>query len=370
MRNHRLLLFSCLLGASLHAVFGNSPTVDEKKFRITPLAGPGYTPEMGFVIGGGILMSWYPGDDPSSVSRSTMPLMFTWATAGGISATAKPQTFWFDDFLRLDFTLEAKSMPDNYWGVGYDAGRSYEKGPDTAYRQRMWAIDPNIRFRVIPNLYVGTLWDVGLTIAEEVNPNMESNPEFIDSGSTIYHSGFGFSVQYDTRDFPQNAWKGLLLESKATFYFEALGSSQTYQNLKLDYRQYQTLWRKGAVLAWQIAAEEAWGDIPWSAYPQIGSPFDLRGYYRGRFRDEAVIWGITEYRHTFLKKTGELSKFGFVAWVGVGALGNSLVTLDGALFNTGLGFRFEVQPRLNVRMDLGYAPPKTVGFYFNFQEAF
>ncbi len=36
---------------------------------------------MGFVLGGGFLMSWYTGDNPDTVTRSSMPVMFT---VGGV----------------------------------------------------------------------------------------------------------------------------------------------------------------------------------------------------------------------------------------------------------------------------------------------
>jgi hypothetical protein len=78
---------------------------------------------------------------------------------------------------------------------------------------------------------------------------------------------------------------------------------------------------------------------------------------------------IPEYRHTFKKKNGELSKQGAVVWAGVGTLGDAVSNLDGWLPNIGLGYRFEVQPRMNVRFDIGFGK-ESMGFYFNFCEAF
>ena len=37
--------------------------------------------------------------------------------------------------------------------------------------------------------------------------------------------------------------------------------------------------------------------------------------------------------------------------------------------NFGLGFRFEVEPRMNLRLDLGFGK-NSAGFYFSFNEAF
>ena len=66
-----------------------------------------------------------------------------------------------------------------------------------------------------------------------------------------------------------------------------------------------------------------------------------------------------------------LSHVGFVAWAGCGFMGPNMVKMEGALPNLGLGLRIEVQPRMNVRFDLGRnTVNKQTLFYFNMTEAF
>ena len=65
----------------------------------------------------------------------------------------------------------------------------------------------------------------------------------------------------------------------------------------------------------------------------------------------------------------ECFSMGAVGWVGVGTLGETVGEFDKWLPNFGLGFRFEVQPRMNLRIDFGFGK-ETTGFYFNFNEAF
>ena len=64
-----------------------------------------------------------------------------------------------------------------------------------------------------------------------------------------------------------------------------------------------------------------------------------------------------------------MSKHGVVAWLGVGSIGTDPSEFKNWLPNAGLGYRFEVQPRMNVRVDIGFGR-ETSGFYFNFNEAF
>jgi hypothetical protein len=112
---------------------------------------------------------------------------------------------------------------------------------------------------------------------------------------------------------------------------------------------------------------------------QVGNPFNLRGYYWGQYRDRVGSYGILEYRYKFMTdKENRLrpyegrkeSRHGFVVWVGLGAIGNDFGAQWGNWMpNAGVGYRFEVQPRMNARIDIGWGY-ETVGLYFNFNEAF
>ena len=71
----------------------------------------------------------------------------------------------------------------------------------------------------------------------------------------------------------------------------------------------------------------------------------------------------------FNKSSGELSRHGMVAWMGTGSVAENLSGFSNWLPNFGFGYRFEVQPRMNLRIDIGMGR-ETSGFYFNFNEAF
>jgi hypothetical protein len=111
----------------------------------------------------------------------------------------------------------------------------------------------------------------------------------------------------------------------------------------------------------------------------VGNPFNLRGYYWGHYRDVAGTYGLLEYRYKIMTdKQNRLrpyegrkeSRHGFVAWVGLGAIGPGYGDqLGNWMPNAGFGYRFEVQPRSNARLDVGFGH-ETWGVYFNFNEAF
>ena len=82
-----------------------------------------------------------------------------------------------------------------------------------------------------------------------------------------------------------------------------------------------------------------------------------------------MIFFLGEYRHMFEKSSGGLSKHGMVAWMGRGSIATDPSGFENWLRNFGFGYRFEVQPRMNLRVDIGIGK-ETSGFYFNFNEAF
>jgi outer membrane protein assembly factor BamA len=187
----------------------------------------------------------------------------------------------------------------------------------------------------------------------------------------------GAVVRYDSRDVTVNAWKGLYLDAQALLYGPYLGGDNAYQMVMVDYRQYHRInHRDGRVLAWQMVSRMTFGEVPYGEMSQLGSPFGLRGYTWGQYRDKSMWYLMAEYRHTFLKGSGQLSRHGAVVWVGAGSIYDledngytSGAETNRLLPNAGLGYRLEVQPRLNMRLDFGIGR-KTTGFYFNIVEAF
>jgi len=128
------------------------------------------------------------------------------------------------------------------------------------------------------------------------------------------------------------------------------------------------------VLALNWRSRYTFGEPPFTSLLPLGTSLDLRGLKFGQFRDFYVNYFLAEYRYKlYLKK--KPTPLGFVAWGGVGSIGPSF---NDALFkrvlpSVGIGVRFEVQPRLNMRADFGWAPSKkesNTATFFNFLESF
>ena len=346
------------------------PAPDSGKFRLTPVLAPAYNPEMEFLIVGGALMSWKVGRNPLRIQRSTLTATVSYSTIGALNLNSTLTSFWLDDRLRINADFSLKDMPDNYWGVGFEAGLEPSRGDSTTSYQREWfKISPRVTWKVGEHLYVGGTFDLNRTIASDVNPVMAADPAYQHYGSENANLGLGGVVQFDSRDVTANAWRGVYLSLTATSYGGFLGGDNTFQIYLLDYRHYVTLGRVGRTLAWQAKARVGAHGVPWSELSVLGAGSDLRAYIDGRFRDRTTISGMLEYRLMFTRTDRTLSRHGYVVWAGGGTLGNDFPTLRGFVPAAGVGYRFELQPRANVRVDFGFGRNSS-GIYFNFTEAF
>ena len=344
-------------------------------WRVTPYVAPAYTPEMGALLAAGGLFSFQTSMADTVSQRSSFPVVMSYSTTGAITASTVLNSFWNEDRLRIPVDLWFKSMPDNYYGVGHDAGRYTAKSESTTAYARTWFwFNPRVLLKIRGPLYGGLDWDINYTRADDPGPVMLADPTFQATGSESFNHGLGVVLQYDTRDVPVNAWYGMFFSGRARFYGTALGGDHNYQIYDFDYRYYIPLREAGGrTLTWQFRTRIGKGDVPWAELSQPGTPFDMRGYRWGRYRDKSMLYMLAEYRHMIMRKGGKIGPHGIVAWLGTFSIGPEARDFTDWLPNFGVGYRFEVQPRMNLRLDVGFAQEVDgwqPAIYFNFNEAF
>ncbi len=344
--------------------------IRDGKWMITPVFGPGYTPELGFTIAGGALTSFRTDKSDTLLQRSSLPVTIGISTTGAYFVSGKLSSFWLHDKIRAYSDVWFKNMPDNYFGIGYENGKDTEKSDSTTKYTRTWIqFYPKVFWQIKKNFFLGGMIDLNYTKGKDACGVVESDPAYMEYNNKPFNTGLGLSFQYDSRDFAVNAYKGMFAEVAASFYGSYLGGDNVYQVYSVDLRDYIRLFKEGQLLALQVKGRFAVGDVPYGEMSQLGTPFDLRGYYWGQYRDKSMLFFIGEYRHKFYKSNGKPSIHGMVAWVAGGSIGGSVSDLTNFLPNAGIGYRLEVQPRMNVRLDFGVGQ-KAYGFYFNFNEAF
>jgi hypothetical protein len=344
--------------------------IDSGKLMITPLAGPAYTPELGFTLAAGIMTSFKTNRQDSLIQRSSAPIMVGITSTGAYFLGTKMSTFWLQDKMRIYADINFKNMPDNYWGVGYDEGRNTIKSDSTTKYVRTWVqLNPKVMWQFKKYWFAGASIDFNYTKGSDACDSVTADPFYIEFNDKPFNGGLGPVFQYDSRDVPVNAWDGTFVELSSIFYGSYLGGQNNYQIYNIDLRKYFQIKRPGRTLAVQVRGRFGKGDVPYGEMSQPGSPFDLRGYTWGRYRDESMFYAITEYRHMFLKKNGKVGPHGIVAWLGAGTLGDTVDEFGNWLPSIGVGYRLQVQPRMNLRLDFGFGA-ESQGLYFNFNEAY
>ena len=346
--------------------------IAEGKGLITPFGAPAYTPEMGLTFTVGGIWSFKTAPTHTDLQRSNIPFSAGAGLSGSTFASLRPTIYFASNKLRWYGDWAYKDMPDNYWGIGsYNAIHTPMSDSTTAYH-RTWLMAKNtFVYEVWNNFFAGLMIDYNYTRGSDPSPVVAADPNYMIYNDRPLNSGIGLVFQYDTRDIPTNAWSGVFVGLEASRYSTSLGGDNNYTAVIIDYRQYKNVGRKGQTIAWQFKSRLTDGEVPYGEMSQLGTPFDLRGYTWGRFRDESLMFLIVEYRHMFPSKAdpSEISKHGIVAWVGSGTITPRLGDAEHFLPNFGIGYRLEVQPRMNVRIDFGIGR-ETSGVYMNFNEAF
>lgn len=358
--------------------------VAQRNFHYNILGGPSYTPDFGVLIGGSALMTFRMNPKDTTMRRSVVPMALAFMfEGGGLNLMVKPQLFFKDDKFRIFGVLNYKNTRENFYGIGYNTNKNYERSDSTSqYRYSGFQVNPWFLFRMgKSDIFFGPQIDISYDKLSEPAKYLPQQADYAaaggdENGYKNFSSGIGFLLSYDTRDIPANPYSGTYVDLRGIMYQKWLGSDQNFYRLELDYRQYKSVGQR-KVLAWTLQTKNSFGrHIPLTKYALSGTPFDLRGYYMGQYRDKSSHVALVEYRQmfntdrsTWLKRI--TSHLGYVAWGGVGFMGPTPGKIEGVLPNAGLGLRIEVQPRMNVRFDYGrnFVNKQSL-FYFNMTEAF
>lgn len=341
------------------------------------LGGPSYTPEASFGVGGAVLASFRMNKQDTVSQRSFLPAGLNLSINGTIVVAGAGTFFFNENRFRIYMNYGYRNEPSHYYGKGFEKAENLERSDSTTrFHRSYFQLYPRFVWEVRPHFYLGGLFDLNYTKVSDVNPVMEEDPYFQKFKRKYFNVGIGGLIQYDTRDDVATPTRGMLLGANFKLFGKYLGGAYNYEILELEYRQFKNVFRPRSTLAWIAKSQIGLGDVPFTELPTFGSPFDLRGYYMGKYRDKSMAYGIVEYRHMFGSpakyKSGNFwAKCGFVAWVGTGTIGETPFDWDKWKLNFGAGLRFQMQPGKNFRLDIGKEPGQLgMQVYMNMTEAF
>lgn len=335
----------------------------DKAFDGSFVCGPSYNNTSSFGIGGAYsgIYTWDSSD--SLLMKSNVSLFFNASIKGFFQIGLRGNNFMPQDKQRWNYKLTVQSLPTDFWGIGFESADLNEnKGK---YHELKFHFKIDYLFRIARNLYVGPMIDLNYSHNYHFN-----SPETLDriqgQDKNIFSAGGGAILQYDSRDFILNAYRGNFVRLEQLFFPKFL-NTYYFNRTEMTYDAYRQVWKR-CILALDLHSQLNYGgDVPWTMLALVGDEScRMRGYYEGRYRDRNIIEGQLELRQSLPYRLG------VVLFAGCA---NSFRDFDSikwrhTLPNYGVGFRWEFKPRVNFRIDVGMTNKFKPGVCVNMNEAF
>jgi hypothetical protein len=258
----------------------------------------------------------------------------------------------------LDYTR----FPELFFGIG---NNTYASQKELYSFDLIRLQSKNVR-NLGNKLFAGLQYDMQYLFNVKEREGMMMNTTQVPGGKGYFTSALGALLIYDTRNNVLNATSGsygeVLLSASNKFLF----SGFNYNNVVIDLRKYITVF-KNYTFAFHGYGNFNAGAVPFRVMPTIGGARYLRGYYKGRFRDNDLLVFQTETRvHLFWR-------IGIAAFAGIGQVADKAnhFDKDGFKYNYGGGIRYTLNKKenVNLRVDVGFTK-EGYGLYVVFAETF
>ncbi len=330
----------------------------EKKIDFTFAGGPSYSRNTSFGIGL-LAAGLYRIDRTDSITAPSDISIFATVSVSGFYALGVTGNINLaKNRQRVDYTAVFTSAPRSLWGVGYNAGRYNE---ESTYVEKHYFVQGRYRHRILPNTFVG-----GLLSFEHTQGKKFTNEAYIRGEKNHYTTtGIGAFLEYDSRDFSPNPYRGIYVSLQEVAFPKALSNCRkSLWRTTFTADAYQQVWR-GGILAVDLFGEFNSEGTPWPMLARLGGTQRMRGYYQGQYTDNDMITFQIALRQRIWRRIGG------VVWGGAGNVFPSLDEFNWSqtLPNYGVGLRWELKKRVNVRLDYGFGK-KTSGFMLSINEAF
>ncbi|WP_231892575.1 MULTISPECIES: hypothetical protein [unclassified Vibrio] len=324
-----------------------------------------YNPEQEF--GGGILvLGLYKTDSALDVNQPSSFVINAYVSTNlSMGVVFDNTTFLNSGENRFVLESEIHDEPVVYYGSGYES--TSNDNNKVLYTETLLTITPKWYQQVAENWFVG----IGANVTYVDTKEPEVGDEVIGGGNPLLFNdlesntsvGMLVSALYDSRNYIENTESGTLFQADFGAYYSNL-NSDSFGLYDIELAHFIDLQPIPGVLALQGQGSFTSGDVPWNHLPDLGGAYAMRGYILGRHRDEQMAMAQVEYRLPIYRRWGS------VFWGGVGSTGQDMSQLsDDLLTSYGLGLRYRLKGRINLRADLGFGEDETL-FYFNVNEVF
>eukprot|EP01133_Synstelium_polycarpum_P003387 gene3387-3847_t len=341
-----------------------------RKASFMPIPVLGYSQEKGFEFGVGALYSTFMDKKDTLNRSSNFSLLSSFSTKKQYNVKLSSNIYTSKNKFHLIEELQFKRIPFNFYGLGNNTLQANEN----KVLENQFRILLDAEKSLIPFTYTG----VSLGFEHYKFTDRGSNGIFAtdpaikgkDGGSVLY---IGVSQSYDTRNSNNYPTKGFF--GRASYQYAPnlfSGSDFSVSQIKVTISNFWPLARHLVLGVNGFYHTVQGNNTPFYLLPQLGNDEMMRGYYRGRFRDQNLITGQAELRYRFM------NRFGVVAFAGTGRVfENGDFSLQGFKPSFGAGGRYFFDPAKGLSIRLDYAVGEKLphekrqsGFYISLAEAF
>lgn len=350
------------------SVFGADGEFDESKaIDMSYLPTAYYTPEKKFGVGL-LMVGLYKTDNASSEEQPSSLVLNSFVSMNNsYGVEVENMTFFNQGKQRLLLELELHNEASVYYGQGIAQGDLDSNHHE--FEEQLYSFKPRWMTEVADNYFIGV--GANFIYASADTFQLAETEVPVDSTNILPNnvsSGVVVTSIYDSRDYRLNATKGWLFQIDAGLYQNSEYSSFSTYDVELanyiDLSSVSGLSSAPGLIAWQVQGHFTDGDVPWNLLPDLGGSNAMRGYIKGRYRDEQMMMGQVEYRLPIFQR------YGMVFWGAAGSVAPKIGDLTEELLTSyGTGFRFKIKDNINLRLDVGVGENET-NFYLNVNEVF
>ena len=352
-----LLLFcvTCFAGEkdSTHHTWHKNDKVD---IRLVPVLS--YAPETRFLVGVGALTPFKCSYD-STTKNSLIAAFVAYSQNKQDYIYVPYQIYTKHNNYYFEGEADYYNYSYYYWGIGE------KRVPKELYDVRFPKIFLNAFRKIVPHFYMGLDFYFEDDVMGATQPDGSLAADTVRGSTGSVTSGGGLDLLYDTRDsifFPAHGW---YIKVLSNFNYKQLGSTYNFGKVVSDITWYHKL-ANPVVLAITQHNQFTWGDVPFNQLALVGGSKQIRGYYQGYYRDDAM---------SYLQAEARIHLIGRVSCVAFGTVGffgnyNTFPDSPNPVIAEGVGLRYNYvrKQHINIRLDIGYG--QTEEFYLTVQESF
>ena len=328
--------------------------------RLTALPVVSYSDVTGLQYGATALLGFRRG--PDATTRASSLSAYASRTARNHAKVYAQYDSWSaGNTYRTRARAEYMSYPLPYFGIGPDSPDDGEEW----YSSGVTTLQVFSQFRLKGATYLHAGWrNVRSTLREYEADGFLASQASPELGSDLLLGELGLVI--DSRDNVGSPRTGTFARIIPSMTLRSSRSDVSPRRLTIDARRYYPLGGQH-VAAVQVQYDGIGGTAPFDLMPMIGADTAMRGYPRGRFRDQHAFTTQGEFR------SGYWRKIGVVGFAGAGTVSPSFSDFsNGPWYPTvGAGLRYLLVPRDRTvaRLDLGIGRG-TFGISLGIGEAF